>query len=404
MEHLQPTKQQLDFLNWEFGVFFHFGIRTFFEGHRDWDMQEMPLEQFRPDSLDCEQWIRTVKEAGAKYAILVTKHHDGFANWPSEYTDYSVANTPWKDGKGDVVREFTDACRKYGIKVGLYYSPADFKSKQRSGTEHDDFFISQIGEILTGYGKIDYLWFDGCGSEGHQYDEERIVRAIRSMQPEILIFNMWDPNTRWVGNECGLADLDNSNVVSHVAFSILTEEKDALKQERFLPAECDCMLRYSNWFYSDGDADTVKSLEELLGMYENSVGRGANLLLNVGPDRRGLLPEKDAARLVEFGRAVRARYAEPLAELREDVLRLERAELVNQVVLEEDLTFGEHIEGFEIWAEAYLGGREFLMYRGTAVGHKRICSFPVVRTAKLTVKVTGAGGAYALRGRAYHVS
>ena len=404
MEHLQPTKQQLDFLNWEFGVFFHFGIRTFFEGHRDWDMQEMPLEQFRPDSLDCEQWISTVKEAGAKYAILVTKHHDGFANWPSEYTDYSVANTPWKDGKGDVVREFTDACRKYGIKVGLYYSPADFKSKQRTGAEHDDFFISQIGEILTGYGKIDYLWFDGCGSEGHQYDEERIVRAIRSMQPEILIFNMWDPNTRWVGNECGLADLDNSNVVSHVAFSILTEEKDALKQERFLPAECDCMLRYSNWFYSDGDADTVKSLEELLGMYENSVGRGANLLLNVGPDRRGLLPEKDAARLVEFGRAVRARYAEPLAERREDVLRLERAELVNQVVLEEDLTFGEHIEGFEIWAEAYLGGREFLMYRGTAVGHKRICSFPVVRTAKLTVKVTGAGGTYALRGRAYHVS
>ena len=204
MADIKPKKEQLKFMDWELGVFFHFGIRTFYEGHKDWDMQKMDPEAFNPTELDCEHWIKTIAAAGAKYAILVAKHHDGFANWPSKYTDYSVANTPWKGGKGDIVREFTDACRKYGLGVGLYYSPADFEAKNRTDSEHDDFFINQISEILTNYGKIDYLWFDGCGSEGHKYDEKRIIAAIRSMQPEILIFNMWDPDTRWAGNECGI--------------------------------------------------------------------------------------------------------------------------------------------------------------------------------------------------------
>ncbi len=403
MAKVIPTKQQLEFLDWEFGVFFHYGIRTFYEGHKDWDMQEMKAENFNPTELDCEQWIKTVKDAGAKYAILVTKHHDGFANWPSKYTDYSVASTPWRDGKGDLVREFTDACRKYGIKVGLYYSPADFGGRKRTAEEHDEFFINQISEILTDYGKIDYLWFDGCGSEGHQYDEKRIVQAIRTMQPEIMIFNMWDPDTRWVGNECGIANLDNGNVVNKVAFSVLTEEKDALKQERFLPAECDCMMRYSNWFYSEHDEDTVKSLPELMGMYESSVGRGANLLINIGPDRRGLLPEKDAERLLEFGAEIRRRYNKPLAELKDQVIELPKAELVNQVVLQEDLSNGEQVKNFEIWATMYLGGRDFLIHKGDKIGHKRICSFPTVRTAKLTVKITEADSDADLSGGAYYI-
>ena len=389
---IKPSKQQLEFLDWEFGVFFHFGIRTFYEGHKDWDMQEMPLEAFCPAQLDCEEWIKTVKEAGAKYAILVTKHHDGFANWPSKYTDYSVANTPWKDGKGDVVREFVDACRKFGVKVGLYYSPADFGSHQRTAQEQDDFFIDQIGEILTGYGKIDYLWFDGCGSEGHQYDEKRIIQAIREMQPEILIFNMWDPDTRWVGNEFGIANLDNRNVVKQVAFSVLTEEQDALEEERFLPAECDCRMRDINWFYSDLDIDTVKTLDELMGMYESSVGRGANLLINIGPDRSGRLPEPDAARLIEFGSEIRKRYDSPLAVMKDGVLELSYRSLVNQVVLCEDLTGGERIEAFEIWAECSLEGQLILVYQGSAVGHKRICKFPAMNTPRLIVKVTKADG------------
>ena len=242
---------QLEFLNWEMGVFFHFGIRSFYEGHKDWDLKDMPLAGFNPTELDCEQWIKTAKEAGVTYAVLVCKHHDGFANWPSEYTEYSVKNTPWKDGNGDVVREYVDACRKHGIKVGLYYSPAQFGSIKMEPKEYDDYFINQISELLTNYGKIDYLWFDGCGSEKHKYDTVRIVKAIRALQPEILIFNMWDPDTRWIGNEAGLANIPNSNIVRSLDFSVMTRNKDELGDEVFLPGECDCRIRRRNWFYSE---------------------------------------------------------------------------------------------------------------------------------------------------------
>lgn len=161
-----PTMKQRSFMDWEFGVMFHFGIRSFYKHHVDWDGLPMPQEVFDPDRLDCGQWISTAKEAGARYAVLVCKHHDGFANWPTAYSDYSVAHTPWRNGQGDVVRCFTDACRKYGLKVGLYYSPAQWGGATpfAQGRDYDDYFIAQITELLTGYGVVDYLWFDGCGS------------------------------------------------------------------------------------------------------------------------------------------------------------------------------------------------------------------------------------------------
>lgn len=392
MKAIKP--QQLEFLDWEMGVFFHFGIRTFYEGHRDWDLKEMPLAGFNPTELDCRQWIRTIKEAGASYAILVCKHHDGFANWPSKYTDYSVANTPWKDGKGDVVREFVDACREFGVKVGFYYSPAEFGSNQKDAKDYDQYFINQIGELLGNYGKIDYLWFDGCGSEGHQYDTKQIVGEIRRLQPEILLFNMWDPDTRWVGNEAGVAQMDNRNVVRLLDFSVQTEARDYLEEDTFLPAECDCRIRQSNWFYSENDAHTLKSLEELMGLYDYSVGRGANLLLNLSPDRRGLLPEADAARYVEFGQKVKELYANPLCSL-EDAQRsgntysivFEESQLIDRVVLEEVLDEGEQIEKFCVNVHPYGYGRPVQVYSGMTVGHKHICRFPAIRTNKVDIVV-----------------
>ena len=397
-------EKQLEFLDWEMGAFFHFGIRTFYEGHKDWDMKEMPLEGFRPTELDCEQWIRTIKEAGMKYAILVCKHHDGFANWPSAYTDYSVANTPWKDGKGDVVREFTDACRKYDIKVGLYYSPAQFGSAQMDGAEYDNYFINQISELLTIYGQIDYLWFDGCGSEGHQYDTARIVGEIRRLQPEILIFNMWDADTRWVGNESGMVPMPNHNIVSELDFSVQTEEKDSLAEVRFLPGECDCRIRLSNWFYSDSDLHTLKSVDELMGLYYYSVGKGANLLLNIGPDRRGLLPGDDAARLLEFGKKVKEMFSRPLAGLEEAEktdrtysVSLKEHNLINHVVLEEVMTGGGHIEKFAVYVYPYCYGDRVLVYQGTTVGHKHICCFPTIRTEKVDIVIEKERGAHTLK-------
>ena len=390
---MKPIKdRQLEFLDWEMGVFFHFGIRTFYEGHRDWDMKEMPLSGFDPSALDCEQWIRTAKEAGAAYAVLVCKHHDGFANWPSKYTEYSVKNTPWKSGQGDVVREFVEACRKYDVKIGLYYSPAQFGSIKMEPKEYDDYFINQISELLTDYGKIDYLWFDGCGSENHKYDSPRIIKAIRGLQPEILIFNMWDPDTRWIGNEAGLAHVPNSNLVDSLSVSVMTEDSDGLDSTTFLPGECDCRIRYRNWFYSDMDAHTLKSLDELMGLYYYSVGRGANLLVNIAPDRRGLLPEADAARFVEFGKCVKERFAHPLAsEMTQNgnryTLKLAEEGLVNHVVLEECLEEGDKIQAFSVYIYPTHYGKPILVYRGETVGHKCICQFPTVCTPKIDVVI-----------------
>lgn len=396
---LKPTKKQLDFLNWEFGVFLHFGIRTFYEGHKDWDMKPMGLDKFNPQELDCDNWISTIKKAGAKYAIFVTKHHDGFANWPSKYTDYSVANTPWKDGKGDVVAEFVAACRKHDIKVGLYYSPAEFglKENKKTGSEYDDYFVNQISELLKNYGKIDYLWFDGCGSEDHQYDTERIIKEIRTMQPEIMIFNMWDPDTRWVGNESGIAPVPCFNTVNSVDFSVQTDKKDELEESKWLPAECDCMMRLRNWFYSEKDEDTVKSLDELVGLYYYSVGRGANLLINIGPDRRGLLPEKDANRLMELGSEIKRRFESPIATkdnfVREGfryVCKFDKLVLVNHLIAGENLSEGEHVFSFKIFIKPFPHGKEIQVYEGKNIGHKAICQFQTVVTNELILEITDA--------------
>lgn len=385
---VKPKKEQLDFLDWEFGVFFHFGIRTFNEGHKDWDMKPMELSSFNPTDLDCEDWVKTIRDAGAKYAVLVCKHHDGFANWPSAYTDYSVKNTPWKNGKGDVVKEYVDACRKYSIKVGLYYSPAQFGSAKMNGKDYDDYFINQIRELLTNYGKIDYLWFDGCGSEGHEYDTVRIVNEIRKCQPEILLFNMWDPDTRWIGNESGVAPSHNKLNVTSLDFSINTNEKNILDEFRFLPAECDCRMRLENWFFSEYDEDTVKSLDELMGLYYYSVGRGANLLINIGPDRRGRLPEKDKNAILEFGAKIQENFSYFVSckKTNEDKkLTLEtEPQLINHAVLSEEIADGE-IEYFEIKAYPIPYGPPITVYTGSTIGHKAICQFPAIKTSKIEI-------------------
>ncbi len=400
---MNRMQRKLDFMDWELGVFFHFGIRTFYEGHVDWDMRPMSPEAFLPEELNCEQWIEVAHRAGAKYAILVCKHHDGFANWPSKYTDYSVAATPWREGQGDVVKAFTDACRKYGLKVGLYYSPAQFGSVTMDSKAYDDYFIHQIGELLTGYGTIDYLWFDGCGSEEHTYDTTRIIQEIRRMQPEILIFNMWDPDTRWICNEAGIAGMNETLEVSSLGFSVQTEREDLLEETLFLPGECDCKIR-QNWFYSDADADSLKSLDELWGMYLNSVGHGANLLLNIAPDRRGLLPEADVARLLELGEKIRKEFSRPLVTFEDfeqegDVFHavFPKREVMKYVVLEEDLTAGSSVTDFDIEIAPVEHGPNKLVFRGCSIGHKMICPMTYLSAREVTVRIRGAKKEYRLK-------
>lgn len=409
-----PSAKQLAYQDLEFGLFIHFGLRTFYEGYADFDERVMTPAAFNPEKLDCEQWIRTAKEAGMEYAVLTAKHHDGFSNWPSKYSSFTTAASPWQDGQGDVVREFVNACRKYDVKPGLYYSPydgsADFYTQDAKA--YDDYFVNQITELLSGYGDIDILWFDGCGSEDHTYDWPRIIGEIRRMQPNILIFNMGDPDFRWIGNEDGIAPTPCWNVVESTDFSIYTDKLDDLGEQMWLPAECDVQMRANNstWFYSDADEHLVKSVDELMGLYYLSVGRGTNLLLNIGPNREGLLPAKDADHLTRFGEEIRRRFSHPIASTsawvqegnRKWQYRAEASHLVDHIIIEEDLTGGERVRRFTVSIISAKSHRPVTMYEGSSIGHKAIIRIPTVKAAGIIVEITECDDEPILRSLSVH--
>lgn len=382
-----PTKAQLDFLDWELGVFMHYGIRTFNEEHRDWDMKPMAAEKFNPSEQDCRCWIKQLRDAGVTYTVMTAKHHDGFALWQTAQTEYCVRNSAYKNGQGDVVREYVDACREYGMICGIYYSCAQFDTEQKTGDEYDDFVVAQLTELLTNYGKIDYIWFDSCGSDGHKFDEDRIVGTIRKLQPDILIFGAWGRDVRWIGNEWGAAPLDNGNNTD----------------VGFFPGECDCCVvrnQWENfWFYNETHKDCVRTPEEMLGMYYHTIGKGSNLLINIGPDRRGLLPESNVKLVSDMVKEMKRRLTDcriPSSEFNYDgekyVAVLDKFSLVDHVVLEEDMTNGQHIESFEIFVSETMGEESAVsVYKGGTVGHRMICTFPVIRTQKIIVRVKGGG-------------
>lgn len=409
-ERVAPSSRQLQYQDWEFGLFLHFGLRTFYEGYVDFDQRPMDPEAFQPTGLDCGQWIGAAKEAGMKYAVLTAKHHDGFSNWPSRYSTFTVAQSSWMEGKGDVVKAFTDACREHGLKAGLYYSPYDgavdfYKGDAKA---YDDYFVNQITELLTEYGEIDILWFDGCGSEGHQYDWPRIIGEIRRLQPDILIFNMGDPDFRWVGNEDGIAPLPSWNVTDSTNVSILTDRKEKLGEYLYLPAECDVQMR-KHWFYSDHDEHMVKSVDELLGLYYLSIGRGSNLLLNIGPNREGLLPQKDTEHLLALGLEVRRRFSHPIASFDHCVLEhgtwfyeAKMSHLLDHIIIEEDLTLGESVKSFAIRVVTAHSAAVVTVYEGRNIGHKAIIRLPAVKIRGLVLDITESEGQPSIRSLSLH--
>lgn len=410
MATIVPRARQLEYQDWEYGMFLHFGLRTFYEGWRDMDPRPMDPANFNPSSLDCDQWAAVAAAVGMKYMVMTAKHHCGFANWPSATTDFSVAASPWKDGRGDVVGEYLAACRKHGLAAGLYYSPYDHTAPVYDDAKaYDDYFVTQISELLEPYGPIDILWFDGCGSEGHEYDWRRIIGEVRRMQPNILIFNMGDPDFRWVGNEAGFAPRPVWNVVSKVPFSIKSEAGDPLAVPMWLPAECDARVRFRNWFYSDQDEATVKSVAELVGMYDMSVGRGCNLILNVGPDRRGMLPDADVAALQGLAEANRQRFANPLCGLdncQQDGLqwtwRPAEPALLDHAVIQEDLSGGEHVRRWTLSIKSAHGGQPIVLHEGLNLGHKQIVTFPAVAAREVYFEITESDGEPAMRSLAYY--
>lgn len=300
---IKPKPQQLAWQALEIGVLIHFGPNTFQD--REWGDGTADPSIFNPTHLDAEQWVLAAKAGGARYLVMVAKHHDGFCLWPSRHTEYSVKNSPWRDGRGDLVKEVEQACRKHGLQFGIYLSPWDRHEPTYSDhARYDDYYNKQLTELCTRYGELVEIWLDGAGSEGHVYDFDRYVRTMRTYQPNANIFAdtgfLQYGDVRWVGNEDGYASEENWNVI------------DRLGYLRYRPAEADTPLRRGHWFWHPKAEQRLKSLPEMMETYEKTVGRGAQLVLGLAPDNRGLMPEVDVARLKEFGDRVQAVYGSPL--------------------------------------------------------------------------------------------
>lgn len=381
---LRPSPQQISWQELEIGVLVHFGPNTFMD--REWGDGTADPSVFDPKQLDAEQWVRAAKAAGAKYLIMVAKHHDGFCLWPSRHTDYSVKRSPWKQGKGDVVAEVEQACRKHGLQFGIYLSPWDrHDPRYADNRKYDDYYAAQMTELATRYGPLVEFWLDGAGSEGHVYDFVRYVRTMRTYQPNALLFASLDfmpyGDIRWVGNESGFAQEENWNVVDN--YGIL----------RWRPAEADTPLRHGHWFWHPNSEKRLKTLEELMEIYHKTVGRGAQLVLGIAPDNRGLLPEVDAKRLEEFGAEVRRLYGKPAATgtaANPSYVNLGAGRRVDRVVLQEDLAHGQMVRRFRV--EARTGQEWKEVARGTTIGHKRILVFEPVTANAVRVEVEAAMG------------
>lgn len=403
----KPSPAQMRWHDLELGMFCHFGINTF--TGREWGDGTDSPELFTPAALDAAQWVRTAKQAGFRYFVLTAKHHDGFCLWPTRTTGYSVKSSPWKDGRGDVVRECADACREEGIGFGIYVSPWDrHEPCYADEAAYNDFYAEQLTELLTQYGPLTEVWFDGAGSEGRQYDWPRIMDLVKRHQPEAMIFNMGAPTIRWVGNEDGVAPYPCWNTAQTARTSMFT--KDMLKwlpeTSAWVPAECDVPVRKKRWFWRPNDEERLRTLDELLDIYYRSVGHGTVLLLNVAPDSRGLFPEADVQRVLQFGDEIRRRFSKPIAETSGQgssvELAFESETEVNHAVLMEDIAYGERIEEYVL--EAFVGGDWTELVRGSAIGHKKIDRFAEVRTNRLRIRVTACAAEPIIRSfSAYHV-
>lgn len=419
---LVPTPQQLEWQQMEFTCFLHFGINTF--TGREWgDGKEDPA-LFNPTELSCDQWVQNLKAAGFKMAILTAKHHDGFCLWPTKTTKHSVASSPWKDGKGDVVRELRDACTKHGLKFGVYLSPWDRNAEcYGQGEAYNKFFIEQLTELLTNYGEVHEVWFDGANGEGpngkkQEYDWDAILKTIRTLQPNAVTAIMGD-DVRWVGNEGGLGrDTEwSATVLTPGTYPRCTEQNKALGVEAmskdlgsrelvaqanevfWYPSEVDVSVR-PGWFYHESQDDQVRSLANLVNIYYRSVGCNSVLLLNIPPDKRGLMHENDARRIQELADYVKTTFADnrvvagdqpwdaPAGDVRE--YEVKANSLVNTFLIQEDITKGQRVEAFRV--EIFANGAWHLAEKGTTIGYKRLLRFSDTPAEKVRVTIEQSRG------------
>ena len=412
-----PRPQQLLWQQTETNLFIHFGINTF--TGREWGYGTEDPRFFNPTRLDCRQWAAAAKTAGMKIAILTAKHHDGFCLWPSRMTHHSVKSSPWRDGVGDLVREFVDAMRAQGIRPGLYLSPWDRHEKTYGDSpRYNDYYCAQLRELLTQYGPLAEVWFDGACGEGPNgkrqvYDWQRIFATVKELQPDAVTFGDGGTDVRWVGNEEGFAGEECWSTVipslirfpgdgtaqgkSHAHSLHHGDRPDGVSERQWRPAESDVSIR-PGWFYHESEDDKVRTVDNLVQLYFNSVGRNSLLLLNVPPTREGLFHEVDVARLKGMREALDRTFAHNLVtgcHIRGNVADVQLSGDANVICLQERIEHGQQIARFRIEADGTP------LIEGTTVGYKRLLRVPTINAR--TIRVTADPSADALsRIAVYH--
>lgn len=412
-----PSAEQLAWQRLELTAFIHFGINTFTDN--EWGSGLESPELFNPTALDAEQWVLTLKRGGFKMVILTAKHHDGFCLWPTATTPHSVAHSPWRDGKGDVVRELSDACKKHDMKFGLYLSPWDRNAAcYGDSPAYNEFFIAQLTELLTNYGRVDEVWFDGACGEGSNgkrqvYDWPSILATIERLQPNAVTAIMGD-DVRWVGNEGGRGRTTEWSVTPYTpkSYSYGAASNEALGLEEmssdlgsrelvaraeglyWYPSEVDVSIR-PGWFYHASQDDMVRPLANLVDIYFSSVGRNSVLLLNIPPDRRGLIHETDAERIAALRDYLDSSFATNFVRGRVDywcvnegdsrVFEVEEGAVVNTLLLAEDIKRGQRVERFVV--EAFVNGKWRHIAEGTTIGYKRLLRFSDCRAERIRITI-----------------
>lgn len=427
-----PTQDQVDWQQMEYYMFTHFGPNTFTDV--EWGDGKEDPKVFNPTNVDCRQWAATAKAAGMKGIIITAKHHDGFCLWPSKYSTHTVRESLWKDGKGDLLKELSEACREYGLKFGVYLSPWDQNHPAYGTPEYNQVFANTLNEVLSGYGEVFEQWFDGANGEGKDgkkqvYDWNLFHNTVYRNQPQAVIFSDVGPGCRWMGNEQGVAGKTNWSTLNIKGYepgrgapSVDILNTGVQGGEAWVPAETDVSIR-PGWFYSPSTDDKVKSVDKLMDIYYTSVGRNSNLLLNVPPDRTGRIHANDSIRLMEFRKAREESFGKDLIEgaeikasnVRDNAVQYSAANLLddnyntywatddselnpsieidlkqvktfNRLALQEYIPLGQRVASFSV--KYWDNGVWKDLTDATTIGYKRILRFPEISTQKLKISFT----------------
>lgn len=436
-----PSERQLDWHELEYYAFVHFNMNTFSD--REWGFGDELPSMFDPTDLDTRQWARVVKDAGMKGIIITAKHHDGFCLWPSAYTEHSVKNSPWRNGQGDLIQELKEACEEFGLKMGIYYSPWDRNHPAYGQPAYITYMRNQLTELLTNYGELFEIWFDGANGGTGYYggaNEDRMVdkltyydwpttyELVRKLQPNAVMFSDAGPDVRWVGNENGFAyETTWSNLMRDSVYAGMPEypERFAAGQENgthWVPAEADVSIR-PGWYYHAHEDDKVKTLEELTEIYYQSIGSNAALLINFPVDRRGLIHENDETQILTLATKIKKDFEVDLISKatvsasnergkgfesknvlgldlanywaasdgiiqNEILLAWEQPVTINRFLAQEFIPLGQRVKSFVL--EAKLGGQWKVIHKGTTIGAKRILRFDTVQTTDLRLTIQDA--------------